>query len=162
MELISAPTQLEMVLQMALALALGTLLGMDRLLAGRFLGMRAYGLISLSSCIFVILGVFMSSTYIAHFDVSPVPVIAALIITFGLFGVGLIMVNGRYLSGVSAAAYLLIAAGVGAVVGFGLYTFSIIATLLTLLTLFAWWHIEERFKKHSTEEPSHTEHTTTH
>ena len=45
-----------MFVQLFVALLLGAIIGLERLLAGKEAGMRTFGLVSIGSCLFVIVG----------------------------------------------------------------------------------------------------------
>ena len=99
-------------------------------------GIRTYGAISLGSCAFGIVGL-----YILNSDPSRV---ASQVVTgIGFLGGGIIFRQGDYVTGLTTAATLWATAAVGLAVSFGMYLFSVLIALLLFLLLFlprmAWW-----------------------
>ena len=133
--------------KLLLAALLGVLIGTERaLMANQTAGSRTFGLVSLGSCLFVITGMSMDAHFIGLVNFDPARVLAAVVQGIGFLGAGLIIFRENNLHGVTTAAGLWVAAGVGGVVGFGMYQVAIFAALLTIGIFFCMWYVEKRFK----------------
>lgn len=140
----------EIILKLLTALLLGMSLGIERALAGKTAGMRTYGLVTMGSALFVIIGIMASGGYSVsnHFTDSSARVTAAIIQGIGFIGAGLIFFKAKEekISGVTTAAGIWVAASVGVAIGYGFYVLAIIATLFTLFAFTGLWYIENKVK----------------
>jgi putative Mg2+ transporter-C (MgtC) family protein len=134
----------EVILRLVLALCLGSLLGIQRLYAGKTAGMRTFALISLGSALFVIISEQIIGNL--HFDVDPLRVAASIISGVGFIGAGMIIFQKEQIANLTTAAGVWVSAGIGMAVGFGLYTESIVVTFLVIFTFTAMWNIEQFIK----------------
>lgn len=146
MEFLPLPTQSEIFLQITLAMVLGMLLGMERSIAGKTAGMRTYALVSLGSCLLVIISILISIQNLTNFNFDPLRVAAGIVTGIGFLGAGLIIMRSDRLQGLTTAAGLWVAAGIGIAVGFRLYSIAIFTTFLTLIVFTVMWFIEEKIK----------------
>ena len=146
MELLSDP-QIVMMGKILLAAILGFIIGTERaVVAKQAAGSRTFALVALGACLFVLAGMFVNSQFIGLVTFDPARVVAAVVQGIGFLGAGLIIFRREALHGVTTAAGLWVAAGVGAVVAAGMYSVAIFVTILTLAIFLAVWHIENRFK----------------
>jgi putative Mg2+ transporter-C (MgtC) family protein len=138
---------LVMFAKLLLATFLGGLIGTERaLLARQAAGTRTFSLVALGSCLFVISGNYVNGAYLGVVNFDPAHMAAAIVSGVGFLGAGLIIFRGDTLHGITTAAGLWIAAALGVSIGFGMYSVSIFATLLTLIIFTGMWYIENRFK----------------
>lgn len=115
------------------AALLGALLGLERSLAGKHAGMRTYALVSLGSCLFVIIGT-LSSLQLSFFEgVNPLQIAGSIVIGIGFIGAGLAAVRGEGHAELTTASGIWVAAGIGMACGFGLYALAASATILGLI-----------------------------
>lgn len=141
----------EITLKLFTALFLGMSLGIERALAGKTAGMRTYGLVTMGSALFVIIGILASGGYHTintGFTDSSARITAAIIQGIGFIGAGLIFfkANEEKISGVTTAAGIWVAASVGVAIGYGYYVLAIIATVFTLFAFTGLWYIENKVK----------------
>jgi len=139
----------EIVLKLLTALFLGMSLGIERAIAGKTAGMRTYGLVTMGSALFVIIGVLATGGYQVGnsvFTDSSARITAAIIQGIGFIGAGLIFFKGTKVSGITTAAGVWIAAGVGAAIGYGFYSLATITTLLALFAFTGLWYVENKVK----------------
>lgn len=140
----------EIVLKLFTALFLGMSLGVERALAGKTAGMRTYGLVTMGSALFVIIGILASGGYgsASPFTDSSARITAAIIQGIGFIGAGLIFfkVGDAKVSGVTTAAGIWVAAGVGVAIGYGFYTLAVVTTVFTLFAFTGLWYIENKVK----------------
>ncbi|HVZ76089.1 MAG TPA: MgtC/SapB family protein [Candidatus Paceibacterota bacterium] len=118
---------------LAAAAALGALLGLERSIAGKHAGMRTYALVSLGSCLFVILGT-LSSVELSFFSgVNPLQIAGSIVIGIGFIGAGLSALRGGDTHAeLTTATGIWVAAGIGMACGFGLYLLAFVSTILAL------------------------------
>ena len=133
-------------LQILLAMILGMLLGAERSIAGKTAGMRTYALVSLGSCVFIIISTAISAQNYTIFDFDPLRVMAGIVTGIGFLGAGLIILRESHLRGLTTAAGLWVAAGIGSAVGFKLFSLAVFTTFLTLFVFTMMWYIEEKIK----------------
>lgn len=143
----STINNIDLIIKLALALFLGMCLGIERVVAGKIAGMRTYGLVTMGSALFTIVGVVAAGGYESTLAVKESIRLTAQIITgIGFIGAGLIIFNGSKVSGVTTAAGIWVAAGVGVATGYGLYLLAITATVFALITFTILWYVEDRLK----------------
>jgi uncharacterized membrane protein YhiD involved in acid resistance len=130
-----------------LAMVLGGLIGTERaVIAKQAAGTRTFGLVSLGAALFIVIANFVHADYLGIVNFEPLQTAGAIITGIGFIGGGLIIFRNEALHGVTTAAGLWIAAGVGMAIGYGMYSIGIFTTLLALLMFTGMWYIENRFK----------------
>ena len=140
------PTTLQFV-KLLLAMLLGGAIGTERaILAKQAAGTRTFGLVALGACLFVLIGSYVDSAYIGLVNLDPMQIASAVVTGIGFIGGGLIIFRHDALHGVTTAAGLWIAAGVGMATGFGLFSVAIFVTMLSLIMFTGMWWVEDRFK----------------
>lgn len=133
--------------KLILAMMLGGIIGTERaVLAKQSAGTRTFGLVSLGSCLLIMTGNYVDGAYLGVVNFQPMQIAAAIVTGIGFLGAGLIIFRNDALHGVTTAAGLWIAAGVGITIGFGMYAVGIFATVLTLSMFTGMWYVENRFK----------------
>ncbi|MEK7148688.1 MAG: MgtC/SapB family protein [Patescibacteria group bacterium] len=140
---------IDIVLKLFVALLLGMSLGVERAIAGKTAGMRTYGLVTMGSALFVIVGIFSSSGYgstTTVFTDSSARITAAIIQGIGFIGAGLIFFKGEKVSGVTTAAGIWVSAGVGIAIGYGFFMLAVITTIFALFVFTSLWYIENKIK----------------
>ncbi len=142
-------TTIDIIARIAIAIGLGTIVGLERTLAGKTAGMRTYGMITLGSAIFVIISEIVIFSLGNSLVASPVMIPTAIITGIGFIGAGLIIFQANKITGLTTAAGLWVSAGVGMASGFGLFTLAIIATIAALLIFTIMWFLENILKKFS-------------
>lgn len=138
----------EMITRLVVALLLGVILGIERVVANKTAGMRTYGLVSMAAALFVIISDIVSTQFIAEGgSMDPLRMASQIIVGIGFIGGGSILFRKPKLSGLTTAVGLWVAAGIGMASGFGLYTIATAATVLTLLVFTVLWFLESAIKK---------------
>src|SRR3989344_489118 len=118
--------------QLVLAALLGVLIGTERRLSHKTAGMRTFALVSLGSALFTII----SSMFVS----DPARIASQVVVGIGFLGAGMIVLRGGSTLGLTTAACLWTAAGIGMAVGLRLYALAIFATLLAIVIfLVLWW-----------------------
>ena len=133
-------------LQLILAMVLGMLLGTERAIAGKTVGMRTYALVSLGASLFIVISTAVTGAYVEITGFDPMRVAAGIVTGVGFLGAGIIIYRGSKLRGLTTAASLWVAAGIGVATGYQLYAVAIFTTFLTLLVFTILWFIEQKIR----------------
>jgi len=125
-------TELEMVLRLLLAAALGAIIGYQRERAGKQAGLRTHILICIGAALFTIASIY---GFGAAGDAARVA--AGVVVGIGFLGAGAIIRGGEgIVAGLTTAATIWAVAGIGLAAGAGLYLVSAVTTALVLIVLF--------------------------
>ncbi len=139
-------SSLEIFLRLLAAAGFGLLIGSERTLAGKVAGMRTYALVSLGSALFIITGLLITNAYLGKVNFDPARTLAGIITGIGFIGAGLIVMREKLLRGLTSAAGLWVASGVGVSAGFGFYQLAFFSSVLTVLIFTAIWFLEFALK----------------
>lgn len=126
-----------------IALVLGSMLGFERTMAGKTAGVRTFGLVSMGSCLFILIARFVTPT-VDNFAYDPLRMAAGIVMGIGFLCGGVIIFKDSTLTGLTTAAGLWVAAGIGMAVGYGLLPLAFFATATTILVFTIFWLIEQR------------------
>jgi putative Mg2+ transporter-C (MgtC) family protein len=140
--------------QLALAVFLGSLIGLERELKKKEAGLQTYSLVSLGSCVFTVIAFNLFYFFLDQANVSfdPSRIIHAVAVGIGFIGAGVIFRQNSGTVGLTTAAGLWVAASLGVAVGSGFYLLASVATVLTLAVLIGFGLIEKKvFNKASTD-----------
>jgi|ERR1035437_2563075 putative Mg2+ transporter-C (MgtC) family protein len=142
-------TTTDLVVRIAIAVGLGTVIGLERTLAGKWAGMRTYAMVTLGSSIFILISEIILSTLSNPSQANPLLVASAIISGIGFMCAGLVFVQSSKVTGLTTAASLWVSAGIGIACGFGLFNLAVISTIATLLIFTLMWFIEHVLLKYS-------------
>jgi len=124
--------EIEMVVRVLLAAALGAIIGYQRERSHKPAGLRTHILISTGAALFTI-----GSIYGFGFGADPARVAAGIVAGIGFIGAGAIMRReGGIVEGVTTAATIWAIAAIGLAAGAGLYLISAVTTAVVLIVLF--------------------------
>jgi putative Mg2+ transporter-C (MgtC) family protein len=130
----------ESLLRLALAAALGGLIGMERELREREAGLRTHLLVALGSALFTIVGAYGFHAFLdsgaAVVRADPTRIAAQIVTGIGFLGAGAIIRQGLSVRGLTTAATLWVVAAVGLAAGAGYYSAAVITTALVLIALY--------------------------
>lgn len=130
-------------LRLIISLFLGALIGLEReRLKLEAAGFRTFSLVSLASCFFILL-----SFFLPQINLDPSRTLSAIVVGIGFIGAGVILKQGPKVFGITTAAGLWISSAIGAGVGIGLLKEAILTTFLTVLVLFGFGKLEEKYLK---------------
>jgi putative Mg2+ transporter-C (MgtC) family protein len=139
---------LEIILRLAIALAIGGLIGMERSYHGRPAGFRTHTLVCMASALLMLVTVYESQwfepTETARVVIDPTRMSQGIMTGIGFLGAGVIMKEGLSVRGLTTAASIWITASIGILVGIGFYFPAALAAALTLGTLSAFRWIESK------------------
>jgi putative Mg2+ transporter-C (MgtC) family protein len=135
-----SPTLLDELTKIGISLLIGSILGLEREYQNKPAGFRTIALICVGATLFTIISIRLGE------PTHSMDRIAANIITgIGFIGAGVIFKNGANVYGLTTAATIWIAAGIGMSVGTGDYILSFIALAVTLIILMIFEYFQEKF-----------------
>ncbi len=128
------PESMELVVRLALAIALGAIVGLERESRNKIAGVRTHALVALGAAVFASAGAF------AVVDGDHTRVAAQVASGIGFIGAGAIVQGRGSVSGVTTAATLWVSAALGLACAFGLYTIALAGGLgtLVIVTIFGY------------------------
>jgi putative Mg2+ transporter-C (MgtC) family protein len=137
--------------RLVLAATLGGMIGVEREIHGRPAGFRTHLLVTVGVCLMMVVSEayylkygMLASDSVVRLDPSRV---AAQIVTgIGFLGAGAIIKDGHAVRGLTTAACLWVAAGIGMAVGVGLYLPALFVTALALFNLLFLKRVERHFR----------------
>jgi putative Mg2+ transporter-C (MgtC) family protein len=113
--------------RLILAVVLGMLVGLKREKAHKPAGLRINMLVSLGSCLFMIISL--------GFGVDPARIAAGVVAGVGFIDAGTVIAERNKIVGITTAASLWVTSAIGLATGAGNYILSVMASLLALLIL---------------------------
>ncbi len=116
--------------RLALAAALGMVIGIERTYRAKTAGIRTHFLVALGSALFMIV-----SHYGFEGTGDPGRVAAQIVSGIGFLGAGTIIMQKHVVHGLTTAAGMWVAAGIGMASAAGLYSVAVISTVLALIGL---------------------------
>ncbi len=128
------------IIKIAVAFALGALLGLEREYRSKPAGFRTLIMITVGATVFTILSYRISSG-------TPDRIAANIITGIGFIGAGVIFKEGMKVSGMTTASTIWIAAAIGMAVGYGAYYLAAGVTVLVLIILMLLAKLETSFDK---------------
>jgi putative Mg2+ transporter-C (MgtC) family protein len=126
--------------RLALAAALGSIIGLEREFREREAGLRTHLLVSLGSALFTIVSAFGFHDVLTHdpqvvVRLDPSRIAAQIVSGIGFLGAGAIIRQGLSIRGLTTAATLWVVAAIGMAAGAGFYSVAIITTVVALVAL---------------------------
>src|SRR5947199_541679 len=125
--------------RVALAAALGAVLGLERELRDREAGLRTHLLVSVGSALFTIVSAYGFREFLTSGQsvvrADPTRIAAQIVTGIGFLGAGAIIRQGLAIRGLTTAATLWVVAAIGLAVGAGYYSGALITTAIVLLAL---------------------------
>ena len=138
--------EFEMIIRLVVALILGSLIGIERVHAGKSAGIRTLGLVALGSALFIIISESVIAMY-PGVSIDPLRVGAQIVTGIGFLGAGMIILKEDRLSNLTTAAGVWVAAAIGMAVGYGMYSIAITVTILVIITFSLVIYLENYLKK---------------
>jgi putative Mg2+ transporter-C (MgtC) family protein len=140
--------QLERLALVGLAALLGGLVGLEREITRKPAGLRTHMLVAAATCTFVVLSEPLSDHYVARYGpqsrVDILIVLQAIMAGIGFLGAGTIVSGPRGVEGLTTAASILIAAGIGVATGAQQLVFATGLAVGAVLVLVVLGRIERR------------------
>ena len=117
------------------ALLLGLLVGYERSYHGRAAGMRTYGIVCMASAALTVFagypGAWWGGTHTHLAPIDPTRVVQGIVTGVGFLGAGLIMKDGRNITGLTTAASIWASSAIGVLVGIGFYGAAILLSVIS-------------------------------
>ncbi len=132
------------VFKLALSLALGSIVGLERKSKGQIAGDRTFALISMGATLAMLLSIYIPQEYLGLKNGDPGRIAAQVLTGIGFLGAGAIIHMKGSVRGLTTAAGIWMVAAIGLAIGAGMYVVSLIATGLVLFTLVSL----ERYDRH--------------
>lgn len=135
---------LEILFRLVAALAVGSLIGLERSHRGRPAGFRTHALVCLASSLLMLITVYETHWFPATPDarviLDPTRMAQGIMTGIGFVGAGAIIKEGMTVRGLTTAASIWVTAAIGILTGIGFYFAAVTGTLLALgtLSLFRW------------------------
>ena len=127
--------QVEISLRLLVATVAGMVVGLNRDIHNKPIGMRTLGLVSLGSALVILAGSVYEGLHFSQDAVSRV--VQGILTGLGFLGAGSILraKDGTEVQGLTTAATVWIAAGLGVTAGLGAWFITAVGTLMTLFLL---------------------------
>ncbi|MFC0274103.1 MgtC/SapB family protein [Metabacillus herbersteinensis] len=127
-----------MMIRIIFAAILSGFIGLEREFKRHPAGFRTHLLVGVGACLMMVLSLYGFEDYIheypnVQFDPARIP--SYVISGIGFLGAGTILVKGATVRGLTTAASIWIVAGLGLVIGAGMYLLAVFTTILVLLSL---------------------------
>ena len=139
--------QIEMIIRLLIAAALGSVIGFDRERLSWAAGLRTHMLVCVGSALVMIVSAYGFQEVVGRpgYALDPSRMAAQVVSGIGFLGAGSILLRGEVIRGLTTAASLWSVAAVGLAVGGGLYIAAAAATLIILIILAGLKPLEKRF-----------------
>ena len=122
-------TLTEQIIKLLLSVAMGALIGLERNITGKPAGIRTHMLVSLGSCVLMMISIY-------DFPQDSARIAAGVVTGIGFLGAGVIIGGQDRVHGLTTAADIWITAAVGLAVGTGRYVVAVVSTFLVVAILF--------------------------
>lgn len=135
-----------MVSRILVALLLAGVIGFEREIKRHFAGFRTHILVGVGACLMMLLSIYGFESFIEHYDnirFDPARIPSYVISGIGFLGAGTIIVYGGTIRGLTTAASIWAVAGIGLVVGAGMYSIAVFTTIIILISLIFLNNIEK-------------------
>ncbi len=142
----------ETVVRLVVALMMGAAVGLERSYHGRPAGFRTHALVGLASSALMLVTVYEAEWFRTvegggvRAAIDPTRMAQGIMTGIGFLGAGVIMKEGLSVRGLTTAASIWTTAGIGILVGIGLYLPAALTTALTLGALGGFRWIERHIK----------------
>ncbi|WLR50931.1 MgtC/SapB family protein [Bacillus tianshenii] len=139
-----------MSLRIILAVFLCGIIGFEREIKQHPAGFRTHLLVGVGSCLMMLLslygfGPYMEASDKIRFDPARIP--SYVISGIGFLGAGTIIVRGATVRGLTTAASIWVVAGLGLIIGAGMYGIAVFTTIVVLFSLLLLNRFEKRLAK---------------
>jgi putative Mg2+ transporter-C (MgtC) family protein len=140
---IFSQTDIDIITRLAVAMFLGSLIGLEREVSRKPAGFRTYTMVALGAALFATLSeaaLWRQFGDIPGFD--PSRIVSNIVVGVGFLGAGMVVFHREKVLGLTTAAGIWVTAAIGAAVGIGAYVPAITTTLFVLFVLFAMRQLE--------------------
>lgn len=124
-------TQLELLLRIAVACALGLMIGHERKNRNKSAGIRTHAIVAMGAALVMVVSKYGFSD-VPGYDAARVA--AQVVSGVGFLGAGVIFVRNNLVNGLTTAAGIWATAGIGLAMGSGLYVIGIASAVMIIIT----------------------------
>ncbi len=126
----------QVMLRLILSVILGGLIGLERELHRRAAGLRTHILVSMGSCLIMLTSIYLFDIYSTRANLDISRMAAGVITGIGFLGAGAILKENAGIKGLTTAASIWVACGLGLGSGAGFYIGSAFTAVLSVGVLF--------------------------
>lgn len=137
-------------IRLFIALILSGIIGFEREWNNHSAGFRTHILVGVGSCLMMLMSLYGLTSIVDSYDnirFDPARIPSYVISGIGFLGAGTIIVYGGTIRGLTTAASIWTVAGLGLVVGLGMYGAALLVTFIILISLAFFNNIERFFQK---------------
>lgn len=141
-------SEIEAIERIALALALGALLGLEREWKAKPAGLRTYALVCEGAALFMIGSLLLGTQVAIHGgrEYDPSRIGSTIVQGIGFLAGGVILTAGYKIRNLTTAAGIWVTAAIGLLVGAGFYVVAIAGVVGTIIALLGLQWLEDRFR----------------
>jgi len=132
----------QIIIRLVMSVILSGFIGLERQIHRRTAGLRTHILVSLGSCLIMLTSLYIFDIYKNEVPLDPARIAAGVITGIGFLGAGTIIREREGVRGLTTAASLWVAAGIGLACGCGFYKAAFFTAILALATLFLLRYVE--------------------
>lgn len=153
-----ATIQYESYFKIFLAVIVGFCIGWDREAKSKPAGIKTYSFVTVASTLLTIISVDLFHLYAIKgvTMMDPARLAAQIPPALGFIGAGLILKQGKRVSGLTSASMILFAGGMGIAIGIGYYGLMIFTLLMMMVVLKVGNAFAKKYTDESEDEPEHT------
>ncbi len=137
-------SQSELGFQIGVAILCGAIVGFERQLRGKAIGIRTGILICLATQVFIRLSAELAVTGAVY---DPTRVMGQIVTGVGFLGAGVIISKGGSVTGVTSAAVVWMLAAIGSTIGVGRALEALVLSIVVVFVLTAVRRLEQVFKR---------------
>ncbi len=137
----------QMIMRLVISVVLCGAIGLEREMRGRSAGLRTHILVGLSSCLLMIISIFVAQSFGEAHVFDPGRIAAGVVTGMGFLGAGTIIRYGESIRGLTTAASLWAVTALGLAIGAGFYLAAYTSTALILITLLVLSKVEKNISK---------------
>lgn len=119
---------LEFVLRLSVAALLAGIIGIDREIRNKTMGLRTLMLVSVGAALFTMLGIELTGAAKQYVEIDPARVLQGVVAGIGLIAMGGVMHKDDRVRGATTGASVWVVGSIGAACGLGLYLQAAVAT----------------------------------
>jgi putative Mg2+ transporter-C (MgtC) family protein len=133
--------------RLLLVTVLAGVIGFERERHGRAAGFRTHILVGIGSCLVMLTGIYLMDSLAGRVEIDPTRMAAQVISGIGFLGAGTILRFRASVLGLTTAASLWAAAGIGVAVGAGFLSGAIVSALVVIIALYGFSRFERAMRK---------------
>nr|WP_027414550.1 MgtC/SapB family protein [Aneurinibacillus terranovensis] len=136
---------LEMYIRLLLSAIFGFAIGLERSSKSKPAGIKTYSFVCVASTLLTLVSIYAVQLYSipGHTTMDPMRLAAQIVSGLGFLGAGLIIHQGQSIHGLTSAAMIFFAGGIGIAVGAGFYGM----TAFSMVVMYTILRLGERFEK---------------